>query len=162
MGLESGRDQTLIQMCKHGDSAFIVEQGRRVRSADIKLFVTVLLGLGGIEHSQDHARQTGKALSAMDPDYIGTLILMVLENTPLYEELNQGVFDLPSPIDLMKELRTLVEHTQVSRCLFFSNHASNYLPIRARLPGGKKEVLQRIDAAIQGEIPLKPEWARGL
>jgi hypothetical protein len=46
--------------------------------------------------------------------------------------------------------------------LFFSNHASNYLPIRARLPKGKQEALSLIDRALRGEIPLKPEWMRAL
>ena len=44
----------------------------------------------------------------------------------------------------------------------FSNHASNYLPIKAKLPGGKKKALDLIDAALRGEIGLKPEWMRAL
>ena len=162
MGLESGHDETLDYMKKWGDSAFIVDQGKRVRAADIGLFVTVLLGLGGVKNSQQHALKTGKALTAMDPNYVGTLSLMLLENTPLYKKFLSGEFVLPDPIDLLKELRVMLANTNLTHGLFFSNHASNYLPIRARLPNHKQDVLRKIDAAINGDIPLRPEWTRGL
>jgi len=46
--------------------------------------------------------------------------------------------------------------------MFFSNHASNYLPIKARLPRGKDEALAQIDNALAGNIDLRPEWSRAL
>ena len=46
MGLESGDDETLENTCKRGDSAFMIEQGRKVREAGIKLNLTVLLEIG--------------------------------------------------------------------------------------------------------------------
>jgi radical SAM superfamily enzyme YgiQ (UPF0313 family) len=162
MGLESGDNEVLRHVCKHGDSAFIVEQGRRVQAAGMKLFVTVLLGLGGTARSESHAIATGKALSAMDPNYVGALSLMLLENTPLFSEWKAGAFTEVDPRGLLHELRLLIAHTDVTRCLFFSNHASNHLPIQARLPSQKQDVLARIDSALSGEVPLRAEWMRGL
>ena len=98
----------------------------------------------------------------MDPNYVGTLSLMLLENTPLYKKFLSGEFVLPDPINLLKELRVMLANTDLTHGLFFSNHASNYLPIRARLPNHKQDVLRKIDAAINGDIPLRPEWTRGL
>jgi len=60
------------------------------------------------------------------------------------------------------ELREMIVHTHLTMGLFFSNHASNYLPIRAKLPRGKNEALTLIDRALKGEIPLKPDWMRAL
>jgi radical SAM superfamily enzyme YgiQ (UPF0313 family) len=162
MGLESGDDETLKAVCKYGDSAFIVEQGKRVRAAGMKLFVTVLLGLGGVERSQTHAAATGRALSAMDPSYVGALSLMLMENTPLYRQSLAGEFHLPSPLQMLAELRTMIANTDVSLCLFFANHASNYVPIEARLPREKEQVLRLLDAAAEGKVALRPEWMRGL
>lgn len=162
MGLESGDDETLRRVRKYGDSAYIVEQGRRVQSAGMKLFVTVLLGLGGTSRGDEHAVATGAALSAMDPSYVGALSLMLLENTPLYGEWQAGTFEEVDPRGLLRELHLLIEHTDVTRCLFFSNHASNHLPIQARLPSQKSEVLAQIDAALRGAVPLRAEWMRGL
>ncbi len=162
MGLESGDDQVLHRVHKHGDSAFIVEQGKRVQAAGMKLFVTVLLGLGGATRSEPHAVATGRALSAMDPNYVGALSLMLLENTPLFAEWRAGTFAEVDTDGLLRELRLMIEHTDVSRCLFFSNHASNHLPIQARLPSQKQQVLEQIDAALDGAVPLRAEWMRGL
>ena len=84
MGLESGDDEILRAMNKNGDSAFIVEQGRRVRRAGLKLNVTVINGLGGVDRSIAHARATAEALNAMDPDQVGALSLMPVPGTPLH------------------------------------------------------------------------------
>jgi len=56
----------------------------------------------------------------------------------------------------------MMAHTNLTRGLFFSNHASNYLPVKARLPKGKQEALDLIDSALRGDIGLRPEWMRAL
>jgi hypothetical protein len=56
----------------------------------------------------------------------------------------------------------MIEHTHLTRGLFYSNHASNYLPVKARLPRGKQEALDLIDRALKGEVGLRPEWMRAL
>jgi hypothetical protein len=56
----------------------------------------------------------------------------------------------------------MIEYTALSRGLFHANHASNYLPIKARFPKDKAAALSLIDKALSGHIPLKPEWQRGL
>jgi hypothetical protein len=52
-------------------------------------------------------------------------------------------------------------HTRMSRGLFFSNHASNYLPLKVRMPADKEKGLAAIDEALKGNVRLKPEWMRG-
>jgi hypothetical protein len=52
-------------------------------------------------------------------------------------------------------------HTHLNSGLFMANHASNYLPIKARLPKDREKILELIDAALRGEVDLKPEWMRG-
>ena len=161
MGLESGDDVTLLRMEKHGDARFHVEQANRAQAADIKLFVTVLLGLGGKARSSEHANATAHALSAMNPSRVGALSLMLIPGTPLYSDVQRGEFVVPSPREMLWELRTIIERTEM-RGLFYANHASNYLPIRARLPRDRAEALAQVDAALEGRAPLKPEWMRGV
>jgi radical SAM superfamily enzyme len=136
--------------------------GRKVRDAGIKLSVTVLLGIAGKERSLDHARATGELLSAMDPNYVGALTVMLIPGTPLHEDFMNGKLELPDERGLLLELREMIVHTNLSRGLFFSNHASNYLPVKARLPKGKQQALDQIDGALRGEIGLRPEWMRAL
>jgi len=110
----------------------------------------------------DHARATGELLSAMNPNYVGALTVMLIPGTPLYEDSRKGEFQLLDETEVLIELREMIAQTNLTRGLFFSNHASNYLPIKARLPKGKQEALDMIDAALRGDIGLRPEWMRGL
>jgi radical SAM superfamily enzyme YgiQ (UPF0313 family) len=162
MGLESGDDETLARVQKKGNAADMIEQGRKVREAGIKLSITVLLGLAGPERSFIHARETGRVLSAIDPEYVGALSLMITPNTSLYHDWKSGSFQLIDSKEMLTELGAMIAHTDLSRGLFFANHASNYLPIKARLPRDKEEVMGLIEEAIAGKVPLKPEMYRAL
>lgn len=108
----------------------------------------------------DHARSTGELLSAMDPNYASALTLILIPGTPLWEEHERGDFKLPDERGFLIEMKEMITHTNLSCGLFSSNHASNYLPMRLWLPKGKQEALDLIDAALRGEIGLKPEWMR--
>ncbi|MBW2016411.1 MAG: B12-binding domain-containing radical SAM protein [Deltaproteobacteria bacterium] len=162
LGVETGDDELRKRIRKGSSAQTCIEMGRKVKEAGMKLSVTVLLGIGGREGSLKHARATGELLSAMDPDYVGALTVMLYPGTQLYDEFRRGEFILPDERELLLELREMIAHTNLTRGLFFSNHASNYLPVKARLPGGKQEALDLIDRALRGEIGLRPEWMRAL
>jgi radical SAM superfamily enzyme YgiQ (UPF0313 family) len=162
LGVETG-DEALLKKIRKGTSAQnLIDMGRKVREAGIKLSVTVLLGIAGRERSIEHARATGDLLTRMDPNYVGALTVMLIPGTPLHDDYLNGTFELLSEQELLLELREMIAHTDLGRGLFFSNHASNYLPIKARLPKGKQEALDQIDSALRGEIGLRPEWMRAL
>jgi radical SAM superfamily enzyme YgiQ (UPF0313 family) len=162
LGVESGDDEILRKVCKGTTAENLIIQGRRVKKSGIKLSVTVLLGIAGRSDSLRHARATGELLTAMGPNYVGALTVMILPNTPLGEELAAGRFELPDKHELLLELRDMFKHTHLSGGLFFSNHASNYLPVKARLPKDREKTLELIDGALRGEVPLKPDWMRAL
>ena len=160
LGVESGDDEVRKKIKKGSSAQRCLEMGKKVKRAGIQLTVTLLLGIAGREKSRQHARATGKLISAMDPDFASTLTVMLIPGTPLWEEYERGDFKLPDQRELLVEMKELVTFTNLSHGLFSSNHASNYLPLRAWLPEGKPALLDSIDAALQGEIGLKPEWMR--
>jgi radical SAM superfamily enzyme YgiQ (UPF0313 family) len=162
LGVETGDAELLKEIRKGTSAEHLINMGRKVRDAGIKLSVTVLLGIAGRERSLEHAKATGELLSAMDPNYVGALTVMLIPGTPLHEDFTSGKFELPDERGLLLELREMIAHTNLSRGLFFSNHASNYLPVKARLPKGKQQALDQIDGALRGEIDLRPEWMRAL
>lgn len=162
MGLESGHDLTLVAIRKGADSEALIQAGRRVRAAGLFLSVTVLLGIAGTESSQAHAAATGRVLTAMAPNQIGVLSLMLLPNTELYREAAAGRFQLPDPYGLLQELRTMIAHIELNRVQLQSNHASNYLSLDCRLSRDKEKVLAQIDQALDGKIHLKEEHRRAL
>ena len=162
MGLETGDDVTLKEIRKGVDSAEMIRMGKKIREAGIKLSITVILGIAGKDRSHIHAGETGRVLSAIDPEYVGALSLMLIPGTPLYNDYKTGKFPLLSPEEMLRELRIMIAETHLSQGLFHANHASNYLPIKARMPKDKEKTLALIDEALAGRIRLKPEWLRGL
>lgn len=161
-GLESGDAEVLRDMKKGHSPERMIEAGKRIREAGMKLSVMVILGLAGPgQRSLEHARATGEALTAIDPNYVGVLTLMLYPNTEVTNRVRAGEFKLLSPREMLVELREMLFHTNMSRGLFFANHASNYLPLRVKMPADKAKALESIDAALQGNTPLKPEWMRG-
>ncbi|MEN8211326.1 MAG: radical SAM protein [Thermodesulfobacteriota bacterium] len=162
MGLESGDDQILKEIRKGADSAKMIKMGNRVKKIGMQLSVTVLVGLGGKERSKSHALETGRVLSAIDPDFVGALSLMLVPGTELNDQFQKGEFSLISPKEMLEELSLMISSTNLSNGLFHANHASNYLPIRANLPQEKEKTLELISQALQGNVELKPEFMRAL
>jgi radical SAM superfamily enzyme YgiQ (UPF0313 family) len=162
MGLESGDDVTLKSINKGADAEHMTDMGKKLRAAGMKLSITVLLGIAGKERSHIHARETGRVLSAIDPEYVGALSLMLTPNTPLFEASNRGEFSLLSSKEMLEELAMMIAETGLTNGYFHANHASNYLPIKAKLPKDKEATLQLIARALEGKVGLKPEYMRGL
>jgi radical SAM superfamily enzyme YgiQ (UPF0313 family) len=160
LGVETGDDEIRKKINKGSSAQNCLEMGKRVKDAGMELIVMVLLGVAGKVKSLDHARATGELLSAMNPSYVAALTVILIPGTPLWEEYERGDFELPDERGLLIEMKEMIAHTNLSGGIFASNHASNYLPVKVRLPEGKQEALDLIDAALRGEIGLKPEWMR--
>jgi radical SAM superfamily enzyme YgiQ (UPF0313 family) len=160
LGIETGDDEVRKKIHKGSSAQQCLEMGRKVKDAGMELVVMVLLGIAGKVRSLDHARATGKLLSAMDPSYVAALTVILIPGTPLWEEYERGDFELPDERGLLLEMKEMIAHIDLSNGIFASNHASNYLSVKVHLPEGRQEALKRIDAALGGEIGLKPEWMR--
>lgn len=162
IGPESGDDITLRRIAKGATAQEHVEAARKARKAGMEQSLIFLLGAGGTERSQEHARASARLASDMDPRFLSTLTLTVIPGTPLARLEEQGRFELPDVSGLLTELRLFVEEARPSAAIFRSNHASNYLPIGGRLPRDRDAILAAVDAALAGRVSLRPEWARGL
>ncbi len=164
LGVETGNSQLLEKIHKGVTYEQMVEAGRRVKEAGMMLSVTVLLGVGGIEKSVEHALDTAKILTDIDPDYAGALTLMLIPDTPLYDEYITGKFVMPDTFGYIKELYLIIANANFTNCYFTSNHASNYLPIRAFLPRQKEKILKMISSVIEEKdsSKIRPEHLRGL
>ncbi len=162
LGLESGDDQTLAEVHKGMTVDEQVEGCRRATEAGMGLSITAILGLAGASRSLEHARATGAAFSRIDPQYIGVLTLVLSEGTEVTRRVRAGEMVLPDTIGVVRELREMIAATNVTDCLFRSNHASNYLPIGGRLPHDKAAMLESLDRvlAAPGLARLRPEGWR--
>ncbi len=164
-GIESGNIEVLKRIKKGALPHRQKETAEKVMTAGILLSQTVLLGIGGTELSREHAVDTGKHLGEMSPDYASALTVMLLPNTELYRDFQDGKFVLPDKFGLLEELKLIIENMNVKRnCFFTSNHASNYLPIRAQFPSEQEQVLKALNIIIRkrDDHILRPESMRAL
>lgn len=164
LGVETGNDDILEKIQKGANARQMVEAGQKIKKAGITLSVTVLLGIGGRVKSTEHALDTARVLTEMDPDYVGALTVMVVPGTVLHDEQMSGEFELPDKFGFLEELGIMVANSNFTNCFFTSNHASNYLPIRARMPQEKDETVELIQHVIKSSDRkmLRPEYLRGL
>jgi len=164
LGLESGSDEVLTRIDKGATSADMIEGVQKAKAARMLVSVIGILGLAGPDGFTDHACKTGEVVSRMDPDYFSMLTLMLVPGTPLYQQWQAGEFLLMEAEEMLAELRLLIQNLDgLTRCVFRTNHASNYLPLRGTLPEDKVRLLKILDnALIQGRDALRLETWRGL
>jgi len=162
IGFESGDDIVLERIKKGANHEQTVSASLILKEAGIMNSAMVLLGMGGTDRSLEHAEATGKLLTGCDPEYVGALSLQVRPGAPLFEEMQRGEFELPNKFQLVKELEVLVQNTELTDGYFFSNHISNYLPIKAKFPEDKEKVLAEIRTVLESgdESLLRPDYYR--
>ena len=136
---------------------------RKIEDAGIKASVTFISGLAGKTGWKEHAIETGKMISMMEPSYVGLLTLMIEPGTELYDDIRANRFQLLSPEEVLLETELMIENINVKkRCVFRSNHASNYLSLKGDLPDDKELLLKQIAIAKENSGMLKDEWLRML
>ncbi len=163
-GAESGDPATLKSIRKGATVERQIEACRMVRDAGLKLSVMVLLGLAGCKESERHARATGRFLVDASPTYGAALTVTPVPGTEMYSAVEEGSFELPDQWGMLRELQWMLEEMDGYRGVFHANHASNYLPLKLRLPRDREATVDLVESVIaeRDESRLMPEWARGL
>lgn len=161
MGLESGCDAVLERMTKGHTAAAIVAAGQKARRCGLKLSVTAISGLGSVELWREHAIGTAEALSAIKPEYIGLLTLMVERGTPLETWVKNGEFTVLSATEVLKETELFLQHIDSEGSVFRMNHASNYLTLKGTLNRDREALLAQVQMGLDGK-GLRSEFMRAL
>ena len=84
------------------------------------------------------------------------------EETPLYDWVHAGTFQLLTQAQVLEETRLLVENLDSPGSVFRMNHASNYLLLKGTLNQDKDAMLAEIQRAKQDMSKLRPEAWRGV
>jgi radical SAM superfamily enzyme YgiQ (UPF0313 family) len=166
IGLESGDDTILQKVNKGISNDDHIKASRRLIQAGFILSPIIILGLGGKTLSHQHANHTAETINAINPPYLAALTLMLVPGTELHNQTKKGKFEPLTPLEILQELRELIDGlTNLSNCVFRTNHASNYLPLRGVLSRDRKAFLQTIDSVLadpNAESRLRPDYIRRL
>ncbi|MFZ3132110.1 MAG: radical SAM protein [Desulfosporosinus sp.] len=164
LGVESGSARILKAVHKGVTPEEMIAAGQKVMASGLLLSCTVIIGLGGKAYSQEHAIETAKVANAINPHYLAGLTLIVMPEAPIIRSVQKGELELLSPFESLSEIKTLVEHLQVTDCIFRCNHPSNYLPLKATLPQEGAMLISIIDKVIKSNQTgqLRSEGSRAL
>jgi radical SAM superfamily enzyme YgiQ (UPF0313 family) len=163
VGAESGDDEVLERVSKGETFESTREALDKLGAAGITRSVMILNGLGGPEFSLRHAENSARLLNATQPEYVATLVV----SFPLGEERFRHGFPGWRPLtqaELFVEMERFLEKLGLTRSVFRSDHASNWLVLKGTLGADKERLLQRVREAVAHPetAHLRPAWARGL
>ncbi|QIR13480.1 radical SAM protein [Shewanella aestuarii] len=162
VGCESGDNEVLRRIQKGEDYQSSLEALSKIRQAGMKSSVMILMGLGGKALSTQHAIASAKLMNATQPDYLSTLVVTLPLGTERMDAAFDGKFVLPDQRGLLQEMHTLLSHLELDKTIFRSDHASNYLVLKGVLGKDKPQLVNQVAQALQGMVPLRQEWQRGL
>jgi radical SAM superfamily enzyme YgiQ (UPF0313 family) len=148
VGLESGDDEILKRVKKGATAEAHVRAGRMVMEAGIELSEYVVLGLGGEERTDAHARATAEVLNRISPDFIRLRTLVPKVNTLLLHQVRKGRFRLLGPHGVLRETRTLLEGL-TCRSVLASDHYTNYVNLEGRFPRDRNRFLTQLERALR-------------
>ncbi len=161
-GIETGDDDLLVKVRKGATSQELIASARKAIDAGFILSATVILGLAGRKGSEIHARETARVSSAINPHYLSALTLMISNDNRYFLRCVGDDWEWMDKLEILRELRTMIEQFQLDSCIFRTNHASNYLPIKATLNQDKERLLKEMDNVLKNPAWLRPEYLRAL
>lgn len=144
-GMESGDDVTLKKICKGSTAGEIIAAGQKVIQAGMELSEYVLIGIGGLARTMEHAVESARVLNAINPRFIRLRTLIPMPGTPLYDDFLRGDFQLLSPHQALQETRLFIDTLTVEKTELFSDHHSNYAWVHGLLPAEKIEMISKIE-----------------
>ena len=146
IGLESGSDRILEYVQKGVTAREHMEAGKKVKESGISLSEYIMPGLGGKSLWKEHAVETARVLSHIDPDFIRVRTLKVLSIMPLHRKIEAGELQLLSDDEIVAEQRLLIENLNGISSFFASDHILNLLEeLEGQFPEAKEAMLQTID-----------------
>lgn len=161
IGAESGDDEVLAKINKGETFETTKDSILKAKAAGIKVSVMVINGMGGKQFSAQHALNSAKLINATQPEYLATLVLFDHSKQGKIEQGFDDEFTHLNAAELCEEMRSFIQHTDLEKSIFRSDHVSNHLVLKGVLGKDKQKMLEDIEDAIthfkaHPEIQHKP------
>ena len=149
LGLETGDPKLLEFIQKGATPKHMITAGRKVKEAGIELSEYLMLGLGGADGWESHARESAAVLNAIDPDFIRVRTMTLIPGSPLYEAYENGEYKPANVLEMLLEEKLLLECFEGISSEFHSDHVSNLVPVFGKLMGDKQNMLDTLGPIIE-------------
>lgn len=144
IGAESGYDPALAFMEKGHTGADIVEQGQRLHKAGIDFTFFYLVGMAGAGHGKENAIASAEVFSAAAPGHILIVCITPTQGWPLAADIQKGLWEPPSEIEMIEEIRTFIEHLDCKTYINCS-HDTDVIKFEGLIPKDQENILKLID-----------------
>lgn len=161
LGAESGSPEILRHINKGVTVEEYMQAAERLRGTGIRLSVTLISGLGGQRLLKEHAIASAELITAMKPEYLGFLTLLLEPGAPMLQEVQSGEMKLLTPEQVAEEMELFLTHVDSEGTVFRSNHASNYISLAGNLNRDIPAMLDRIRKSRERDV-FKTESMRRL
>lgn len=146
-GLESGSDKILKDVNKGVTAAESIDAGQKIMRSGMKLSIMVLVGLGGVADSAEHARESARVVSEIKPNMLSALTLTFYPGSEMIAKVQQGEFIPLNPEQSMLEIADMLNQIEwgdsTRQCIFRSNHVSNVMPLAGNIPKDLEKLVQQ-------------------
>jgi radical SAM superfamily enzyme YgiQ (UPF0313 family) len=145
-GMESGSDIVLENVNKGITSDDLIKSAAMAKGAGMTISEFIILGLGGQDYWEEHARETARVLNAINPDYIRVLTIGVKKGSGLEKQMIEGRYRLQTEKNLIEEQRLLIESLDGITSYYKNHHGVDLLmEARGQLPEDKTKLLAIMD-----------------
>jgi radical SAM superfamily enzyme YgiQ (UPF0313 family) len=160
VGLESGDDEVLKMIKKGVSGDEHIAAGIKALEAGFQLSEYWMPGVGGKDMSEQHARNTARVLSAINPHYVRSRPFFPFPGSPMQDWVEKGEFELMTAREVLSEIRLMVSELNLSAKVCF-DHAGNYWRSAGgglvfshsyegyQFPDEKADLLAQIDAGLK-------------
>jgi len=164
VGAESGNDEILQKIVKGETYQSTKDALLKIKAAGIKSSVMIINGMGGTKYSKQHAIDSARLINEVQPEYLATLVLFFHQGEADFISSFGGDFDFCNQRQLIEEMQLFIQHLELDKTIFRSDHASNYLVLKGVLGRDKPNLLSMIDRALNdtANVFLRSETTRGL
>ncbi|RKD94070.1 radical SAM protein [Marinifilum flexuosum] len=152
LGVETGDDELLKVVQKGASSLEIIEAGKNIVGSGINLTTMVMLGLGG-QDSGKHIMATSELINEIQPQNVGILTTVPVENTSLYRKVKNGEFQLLDAYEILEEMKLLIGNIKVENILVDATHKSNVLSLLGSLPKDRGRLIKEVEYELQNKNP---------
>jgi radical SAM superfamily enzyme YgiQ (UPF0313 family) len=160
VGLETGDDELLKKIKKGVTSDQQIQAGIKAKNAGFELSEYFMTDLGGRDFFRQHAENTARVLTKINPDYIRSRPLVPIPGTELYDEFRSGNFKLSSPHQRLEELKLMVQGLDFNGRIVFDHFNNSWRnahggPLLSgdhegyKFPEEKQKVLNLIEQGLQ-------------
>ena len=150
-GLESGDAVTLEQIRKGVDPEAAARSFNHVMDAGIELSVYLMVGVAGLERWREHAEGSAAVLNQASPDFVRLRTFVPALGTEWCDRWQRGELTLLNAHQALEETRLLVERLQ-GPTVVLSDHITNFLDVRGRIPEDKSTMIEGIDEALEWSL----------